>query len=188
MANFTSKAIKEATIELLEERPLSEITVKDIVEKCGINRNSFYYHYSDLPSLIDEMIEECAQGIIDKYPTVDSIGEFFDAITGFATRNKRAVMHIFKSVNREEFEGHLMRISEYFVRNAIENLVKSENLSIPEENMNLMVGYHKCVCFGLIIEWLNNGMSEELAKNMKKVLSLGKELIEELAAKLQPKG
>ena len=52
MANFTRKAIKETFLALLEERPLNDITIKDIVEKCGINRNSFYYHYQDLPALI----------------------------------------------------------------------------------------------------------------------------------------
>ena len=45
LAGFTRKAIKETFITLLEERPISEITVKDIVETCGINRNSFYYHF-----------------------------------------------------------------------------------------------------------------------------------------------
>ena len=47
MANFTQKAIKETFIALLEEHPLSDITVKNIVETCGINRNSFYYHFQD---------------------------------------------------------------------------------------------------------------------------------------------
>ena len=42
MASFTRKAIMEAFLGLLEERPLSKITVKDIVEACGINRNPFY--------------------------------------------------------------------------------------------------------------------------------------------------
>ena len=56
MANFTRRAIKEAFTSLLEERPLNDITVKDIVERCGINRNSFYYHYQDLPALIEEII------------------------------------------------------------------------------------------------------------------------------------
>ena len=41
MPNFTQNAIKQAFIKLLDERPLKQITVKDIVEECGINRNSF---------------------------------------------------------------------------------------------------------------------------------------------------
>ena len=64
MANFTKKAIKETFVELLEEHPLSDITIKDIVEKCGINRNSFYYHYHDLPDLIEEIVKEDAEGTL----------------------------------------------------------------------------------------------------------------------------
>ena len=41
MANFTEKAIKASFLKLLNERPLTKITVRDIVEDCGINRNSF---------------------------------------------------------------------------------------------------------------------------------------------------
>ena len=55
MPNFTKKAIKETFVALLEERPLNRITVKDIVEACGINRNSFYYHFQDLPALLVEL-------------------------------------------------------------------------------------------------------------------------------------
>ena len=58
MPNFTKKAIKETFIKLLDERPLNQITVKDIVEDCGINRNSFYYHYADLPALLEEVVAE----------------------------------------------------------------------------------------------------------------------------------
>ena len=54
MPNFTRRAIKESFLKLLNQRPLNQITVKDIVEDCGINRNSFYYHFSDLPALVEE--------------------------------------------------------------------------------------------------------------------------------------
>lgn len=85
MANFTQKAIKDTFIALLEERPLSEITVKDIAVKCGINRNSFYYHYQDIPALIEEIVKEEAELILEKYPSVSTIVECFDALTEFAS-------------------------------------------------------------------------------------------------------
>ena len=48
----------ESMLRLLEERPLNRITVKDIVEDCGINRNTFYYHFEDIPALIEAIILE----------------------------------------------------------------------------------------------------------------------------------
>ena len=58
MPNFTEKAIKVSFMKLLNAQPLNQISVRDIVEECGINRNSFYYHYQDIPALIEEIVEK----------------------------------------------------------------------------------------------------------------------------------
>ncbi len=60
MANFTKKAIRESFLKLLTQRPLSQITVKDIVADCGINRNTFYYYFEDISNLIENIVEEDA--------------------------------------------------------------------------------------------------------------------------------
>ena len=57
MSQFTKKAIVETFLELLKEHSLDKITVKDIVEKCGINRNTFYYYYQDIYDLIDDVFD-----------------------------------------------------------------------------------------------------------------------------------
>ena len=45
MPTFTKNAIRETFIELLKKKFIDKITVKDIVEECGINRNTFYYYF-----------------------------------------------------------------------------------------------------------------------------------------------
>ena len=66
MANFTKPAIKASFMKLLNERPLNKISVRDIVEDCGINRNSFYYHFQDIPALLGEIITEETEKLITK--------------------------------------------------------------------------------------------------------------------------
>ena len=75
MASFTRAAIKEAFLKLLNQRPLNQITIKDIVEDCGINRNSFYYHFEDLPALVEEIVGEHLQALIRNHPTISSVEE-----------------------------------------------------------------------------------------------------------------
>lgn len=41
MSGFTKEIIAKTFTELLDEKPMSKITVKDIVERCGVNRNTF---------------------------------------------------------------------------------------------------------------------------------------------------
>ena len=183
MANFTRRAIKETFLELLEERPFSDITVKDIVEKCGINRNSFYYHYQDLPALLEEIVKEDTEAIIRKYPNVTSIVECYDALTEFVTHRRRAIMHIYRSINREMFEQYLMQVSEYFVRSYVESALTDQN--IPTEDRRTIIDYYKCVGFGLVIDWLNNGMAEDRAKSIRRMFLLRKDLAGEVARMLQ---
>ena len=57
MVPSAREAIQAAFLSLLEERPLRDITVKDIVQSCGVNRNSFYYHFKDIPALLQENME-----------------------------------------------------------------------------------------------------------------------------------
>lgn len=73
MANFTKQAIETAFLQLLNEKPLNKISVRDIVEKCGINRNSFYYHFQDIPSLIAEIITASTDRLIEEYPTISTL-------------------------------------------------------------------------------------------------------------------
>ena len=79
-SNFTKKAIQDAFLELLNEKPLGKITVKDISEKCGVNRNTFYYHYQDICMLLEEMCENDFDHIVEMYPELNSLEESFTFI------------------------------------------------------------------------------------------------------------
>ena len=92
MASFTRKAIIASFLKLLNQRPLNQITIKDIVEDCGINRNSFYYHFEDLPDLVETVIQEEADRIIAEHAAVSSLEECLDIALDFALNNKKAVL------------------------------------------------------------------------------------------------
>ncbi len=183
MADFTSKAIKETFISLINERPLSEITVKSIVEKCGINRNSFYYHYRDIPDLIEEIVKEDVEEIIIKYPSVSSIVECFDVMTEFASKRESAIMHIYRSVNREVFDRNLMSLSNYFVKKYVDTVLTDVN--ITDADKKTIITYYKSVCFGLVNEWLDSGMSQEFATEIRRIFLLKKDLAKEFAELLE---
>jgi AcrR family transcriptional regulator len=54
MPSFTKKAIMETFLCLTEKKPLEKITVRDLVDKCGINRNTFYYYFQDIYAVLEE--------------------------------------------------------------------------------------------------------------------------------------
>ena len=73
MMNRTELVIAKAFWQLLEEKPYSKITVKNIVERCEINRNTFYYHFHDIPDLLDRILKRNADDIINKSNHFDNL-------------------------------------------------------------------------------------------------------------------
>ena len=63
MPSFTKQAIIHSFLKLLKEKPLEKITIKYIVEDCGINRNTFYYYFSDIASYLSSLCDEKNNGV-----------------------------------------------------------------------------------------------------------------------------
>lgn len=108
MSSFTKKAIEASFLKLLNEAPLSHITVKMIVDDCHINCNSFYYHFQDIPSLLEAIIVQMLDDIIQLIPSDLNVSDCLLEISEELDRNKRALLHIWNFGNRERFERHLL--------------------------------------------------------------------------------
>lgn len=160
MPPFAKKAIKKSFMKLLTERPIAQITVRDIVEDCGVNRNSFYYHFQDIPALLEEIIVEMTEEVIDALPEESTFEEKVIAALEAITRNKRMMYHIYCSNNREFYEKQLMRICEQVTRSYIGSRDYSEG--VEAENLEFVISYLKCELFGQLIDWLNHDMSYDI--------------------------
>ncbi len=170
MANFTKQAIKASFMKLLSQKPLSKISVRDIVEDCGINRNSFYYHFQDIPSLLGEIVTEQTDALIRQYPSISSVEECFSVAFHTARENRRAVMHIFNSANRDMFLQDTLRLCEYVVSTYISTVFSGENIGVDDRRV--VVQFMKCQLFGVWIDWVSGGMKEEALADLQRMIQL----------------
>lgn len=178
MPNFTKKAIKESFIKLLNQRPLNQITVKDIVEDCGINRNSFYYHFQDIPALLDEIITEQLTEIVRQYPSIDSVEQCLSAVLSFAFQNRRAVLHIFNSLSRDIYEQYLMQSCEESAERYVDRLIGERPVS--EGDRLLIIRMLKCEMYGFITDWLSEGMKSSIIDDFARLSSLRRGMLEDM--------
>lgn len=82
---FTKTALRDAMIELICEKPLTSITVKDVCARADINRSTFYLHYKDVDSLL-VAVEDYAIEYIQSH--FKGLGNAFDELVGFLTYMK----------------------------------------------------------------------------------------------------
>ena len=185
MANFTEREIKNVFLRLLDEKPLSQITVKQIAEECGINRNSFYYHFDDIPSLIEKIVTEEADRIISEYPDIDSVDTAVRVVIEFASENRRAIMHIYNSVNRDIFERYLWKICDYVVENYGAKAFSDSGLS--EIDREVITRFYSCEFFGFGIRWMEDRLNEDVQTYIDRFCALYRGLPEMMIVRAKEK-
>lgn len=178
MASLTRRVIMESLMKLLDERPLNRISVKDIVEDCGINRNTFYYHFAGVPELVEAIVKDEADRVMQTYHGISSLEECIEAATKLCVEHRRAILHIYNSDHREIYERYLLDICDYVATAFVDNL--AGDLVIPAEDRVVIVQSYKCELFGHIVDWLGRGMSNDLQKQFLRLCELRRGMTEEM--------
>ena len=167
MTQFTEKAIREVFVKLLNERPLDKITIKDITETCGISRNTFYYHFADIPTLLEDIINGEIERVLSKTETELAWEDAFISGAQFALENKRFIYHAYKSVRHEEVERYLNSVAGEIMHRYVTRV--AEDIPVSEEDKQLIAEFYKAALVGMIVDWLNQGMKTDPVPIVKRL-------------------
>lgn len=168
--NHTKADIINAFWQLLEERPYNKITVRDIVERCQINRNTFYYHFHDIPELLESTIKMDVDHIIQTYSKFGSPIDCLVPIVEHTLKQKKAMLHIYRSVQRDIFQNQLERIMFHVVTQYVDTV--TAELTLPPEDKNLLIQFYKCSLLGITLDWMDKGMNFDLLKAVTRITEL----------------
>ena len=159
MSGFTKEIIAKTFTELLDEKPMSKITVKDIVERCGVNRNTFYYHFKDIYDLVEwSCLEDATQALQGKktYETwQEGLQQIFEAVL----ENKPFIMNVYNYIDRAQVEVYLTPLVDNLLMGVIEE--ESANISVRDEDKQFIARIYGYVFIGIMLDWIKDDMKED---------------------------
>jgi len=159
----TRTAIQQAFLQLARENPADKITVTYIVTRAGINRNSFYYYFEDLPGMIEITVQELFERtILQNRP--QTFQECVDALADIMSQNRSACMHLFRSRSRIDMQLYYHRVCGFVVRTFLESVEYLGKFHTPEQK-EAIAQYYKCLLLGLMTEWMAGGMRGDVKKS-----------------------
>lgn len=185
MAQFTQKAITDTFIELLNEKRLDRITVKDIVAKCGVSRKTFYYYFDDIYDLLEKLLEDMKRESVSRIDDIDSFEAELSRLAEFVMSNKKAVYHIYNSVSRDKLEDYLYESAQPVIGKTIK--AKLRNTGCPEEDMNIIIMVCTNAFTSCVLRWIKEGMPADFDFILKKIAVLFEKALESAASDYENK-
>jgi probable dihydroxyacetone kinase regulator len=172
---ITKKAIAAGIKELTKKKSFDKVTVSDITEICGLNRQTFYYHFQDKFELVDWIYyNEIISTIINDL----SYDNWDEKVMQMLTKMKSEdyfYINTLKASVENEFREYLFRVTAELFCDIIGRIAANADMS--EEQIKFIADFYAFGIVGIIISWVQHGMKEapEYVTTQLKNLALGTE-------------
>ena len=156
----TRAQLRQGLAELLKEKSLKEITVKELVEKVDINRSTFYLHYADIYDMMEKIENELTEDIEDlihTHPVSPFNEDSFPFIEDIFFHPRGKPGYLRRSPGPNGDISFLHRIESILSEHSLNALKET----FPEKMDDLTYYYAFCLsgCIGLVKAWLSEGSS-----------------------------
>ena len=158
MMQLTEKAIQQTFQDMLTEMPLDKITVTELVKRCEISPNTFYYHYEDIYDLLDHWLTAEVSSYIPADATHWQAS--VKALLHYCQDNKRLIYHIYNSISKERLEQFFFsRVYDVFDQNL---RARPEAKGVSDEKVRELADFC-CIAFlGFFLRFLWKRMDADV--------------------------
>lgn len=160
MRQTTKEAMAETFLDLLERRAIDKITVKDIVTECGVNRQTFYYHFHDIYDLMEWSLARSLEKYAGQSLTVEmDWKERIRQLFHFFYLHRIVILHGYDATNRIQYERLAVKWVSPLVLALLESYPQSAKVAGDKKEFICRV-YSRTIA-GLLLEWIEEGMPDE---------------------------
>jgi len=155
----TKKLLRDSLFSLLQQKSINEITVTELTEVADINRATFYFYYTDIFDMLDqiqneayEMFEGVLSGTEDSVNSPEAFAKYIENILNFCKTNPA----IARFVITREYNNNkvLTRIKKLLAKNVP---VAKESYS-QEDPRRFILNFALNALTGTVVDWMDDGM------------------------------
>jgi probable dihydroxyacetone kinase regulator len=173
---ITKRALAAGLKELMKTKNFDKISVADIAGSCGLNRQTFYYHFQDKFDLVNwiyfnELISIVADGL-----TFENWDSQLCEILTIMKKDQSFFQTTLKSSGNDGFQKYLFRITREVLLDIIRRLAGNHLLS--PDSLSFLAEFYTFGIVGIIVQWAQNGMQEspqEISKNLRTLVNESKQ-------------
>lgn len=166
----TACLMDEALLTLLQKKDYAYITVKEICEKAGVNRSTFYLHYETIDDLLQESLSYIFSKFKMKYNSSLQLTVNSDSLDNLYLITPEYIIPYLEFLyeNRQIFMTAVEKPAVFGVVKQFDKMYNSifdpilERFKVEQCEKKYILAYHISGMHAIIIEWVKNGCTESV--------------------------
>lgn len=167
--SITKEALATALKKLLEQQPLSKISVKHITDYCNISRNTFYYHFKDKYELINWMFYTDMLENVNSFNDPSKLTESFVKVCKALYAERKFYFACFQYVGQNSLFESLYEIYYELWKINIDMGYSECGFKLSESELSLMAKLKAHALVGIIKDWVDEGMHDNYMKYFEQI-------------------
>ena len=166
----TEKAIFSALITLLSERPLSDITIRELTESADIHRATFYDHYTDINACFEALQTSTLaefNAVLKSSPELD-YALIYSNILSYIRSNQETYRILLGRNGSSDFQGRMAALIE---ADYLGNIRREYPSAKANKSWEYIAAYHTTGNIGMISRWIENGCTISMDQMVHLLLS-----------------
>ena len=183
MSTTTKESLAAALKQMMNVKPIGKITVKDLVEICGVNRQTFYYHFDDVYDLLEWVFEEDANRVLPREVVYEHWREDVFIFMQYLQDNSSFTLNVYNSNSRIYMLRYLEEKMAACIRSFA--VIVSEGMNIDRQDFEFVVTFYAKCAIGFISQWMDLGMKMPKEVTTERILRVMDESVENLLRRFE---
>ncbi|WP_051280533.1 TetR/AcrR family transcriptional regulator [Anaerovorax odorimutans] len=158
LTEMTKKIMAESLKKLMATKPLNKISIKEITDDCGVNRQTFYYHFHDIYDLLAWMYHQEALILLKQNDSCLTWDDGLILLLRYIQKNEAIALCTLNSLGHDHLKQFFYNDIYSFSLTIVNEL--AEGLTVSDYHKNFIAHFYTVAFAGLVENWLRDGMKE----------------------------
>ena len=166
-SQITKQALAASVKQLMQQKPFSKISVGDIAENCGVNRQTFYYHFRDKYELVNWIYYTETMQFMSSFSDREHWTDGVLSLCRYMQENKQFYINALNTPGQNSFQEYLTQFIHELVLSLAHEML--EGREADEESMEFIATFYSIAFVGLVVRWAQHGMKEDPELYIKRI-------------------
>lgn len=154
----TKKALYDALLVLLKDKTINEITVTELTTTADVNRATFYFYYTDLIDMLQQIQNEAFESfkqVIQKatisVSTIEGFTEYAERLFNYCKENETLTRFIINNDINNQLYSYIRQL-------LLTNIPNTKEIFGENNPAKFISNYVINAMIGVCIDWMDDGM------------------------------